>query len=114
MMTIRHCFALDLKDKPELIKAYKKHHSAGNVWPEIIESIKSSGIDNLDIYLVGNRLFMIMDVNDEFSFTLKDKADLTNPKVVAWEDLMWTFQQQLPWAKGDEKWMLMEQIFTLK
>jgi L-rhamnose mutarotase len=113
-MTTRHCFALDLKDDPQLIEAYKVHHNSGNVWPEIIESIKSSDIKNLDIYLVGNRLFMIMDVNNEFSFTSKEKADLTNPKVIAWEELMWTFQQKLPWAKGDEKWMLMEQIFTLK
>jgi L-rhamnose mutarotase len=113
-MTTRHCFALDLKDDPQLIEAYKVHHSAGNVWPEIIESIKTSGIQNLDIYLVGNRLFMIMDVNNEFSFASKGQADLTNPKVIAWEELMWTFQQKLPWVKGDEKWMLMEQIFTLK
>tara|TARA_R110001632_G_scaffold1882_1_gene8334 strand:- start:1223 stop:1564 length:342 start_codon:yes stop_codon:yes gene_type:complete len=113
-MTIRHCFALDLKDDSQLIESYKAHHSTGNVWPEIIESIESSGIENLDIYLVGNRLFMIMDVNAEFTFISKEKADLTNPKVIAWEELMWTFQQKLPWAKGDEKWMLMEQIFTLK
>lgn len=113
-MTIRHCFALDLKDDPQLIESYKAHHSAGNVWPEIIDSIESSGIEALDIYLVGNRLFMIMDVNNQFSFTSKEKTDLSNPKVAAWEELMWTFQQKLPWAKGDEKWMLMEQIFTLK
>ena len=47
-MTIRHCFALDLKDDSQLIEAYKAHHSTGNVWREIIESIESSGIENLD------------------------------------------------------------------
>ena len=113
-MTTRHCFALDLKDDPDLIEAYKKHHSVGNVWPEIIESIELSGIEALDIYLVGNRLFMIMDVKNQVSFDDNQKADLSNPKVTAWEELMWTFQQKLPWAKGDEKWMLMEKIFTLK
>jgi len=113
-MTTRHCFALDLKDDPKLIQAYKEHHSKGNIWPEIIDSISSSGIEDLDIYLVGNRLFMVMDVNDDFSFAAKEAADLNNSKVVAWEELMWTFQQQLPWATGNEKWMLMEQIFTLK
>ncbi|WNC68222.1 L-rhamnose mutarotase [Thalassotalea nanhaiensis] len=112
-MTKRHCFALDLKDDPSLIAEYKKYHSAEHIWPEIVASIKGSGIESLDIYLVGNRLFMIMEVNETFSFEDKQTADESNPKVVAWEDLMWTFQQQLPWAKGNEKWLLMEQIFTL-
>ena len=106
-------FCLDLKNDPALITQYKHHHEANNVWPEIIKSIKGSGIESLDIYLVGNRLFMIMDVNESFSFSAKQTADLNNPKVVAWEDLMWKFQQQLPWAKGDEKWLLMDKIFTL-
>ncbi|MGJ8691836.1 MAG: L-rhamnose mutarotase [Thalassotalea sp.] len=110
-MTTRHCFALDLKDEPQLIEAYKKYHLS--VWPEIIASIKDSGIEALDIYLVGNRLFMVADVCEGFSFAAKQAADLRNPKVVEWEELMWTFQQKLPWAKGDEKWLLMDQIFTL-
>lgn len=110
-MTKRHCFALDLKDDPALIEEYKAYHQ--NVWPEIIASIKDSGIEQADIYLVGNRLFMIIDVNDEFTFEAKQAADLSNNKVVEWEDLMWTFQQQLPWATGDEKWLLMDKIFTL-
>ena len=112
-MSDRHCFALDLKDEPKLIEAYKQYHQSENVWPEIVDSIKGSGIEALDIYLVGNRLFMVMEVNDNFSFEAKQAADLSNPKVVAWEKLMWTFQQQLPWAKGDEKWMPMDNIFML-
>lgn len=112
-MTIRHCFALDLKDDPKLIEAYKKYHRQVNVWPEVLASIKDSGIEHLDIYLVGNRLFMIADVSESFSFEAKEAADLSNSKVVEWEKLMWTFQQKLPWAKGDEKWLLMDKIFTL-
>ncbi len=112
-MTTRHCFALDLKDDPKLIAEYKKYHKAEEVWPEIIASIKGSGIEKLDIYLVGNRLFMIMDVNADFSFETKQQTDLANEQVVEWEKLMWTFQQQLPWAKGDEKWLLMDNIFTM-
>ncbi|MCC4831824.1 L-rhamnose mutarotase [Shewanella sp. 10N.7] len=112
-MTTRHCFALDLKNNPKLIEEYKRYHLPGGVWPEIIQSIKGAGIEALDIYLVGNRLFMIMDVNNNFSFEAKQAADLSNPKVVEWEQVMWQFQQQLPWAKGDEKWLQMESIFTL-
>ena len=111
-MNTRHCFALDLKNDRKLIEAYKKHHKAAQVWSEIIASIKGAGIEELDIYLVGNRLFMIMLVNSSVSFEAKQAADLANPKVVEWEQLMWQFQQQLPWAKGDEKWVLMDNVFT--
>lgn len=112
-MTTRHCLALDLKDNPALIAEYKNYHRCGNVWPEIIESIKTSGIEQAEIYLVGNRLVMILEVSEDFSFEAKQAADMNNPKVVEWETLMWKFQQQLPWSTGDEKWMLMDKIFTL-
>ncbi|KJD32424.1 L-fucose mutarotase [Tamlana sedimentorum] len=107
----KHCFALDLKDDAALIEAYKDYHK--NVWPEIIASIKDSGIEVLDIYLVANRLFMIMEVNDTFSFEKKNEMDLNNAKVQEWETLMWKYQQALPTAKPGEKWMLMEKIFEL-
>ncbi|TXE10482.1 L-rhamnose mutarotase [Gelidibacter salicanalis] len=112
MKTHRHCFALDLINDDELISAYKKHHE--NVWPEIVESITDSGILNLEIYLVENRLFMIMDVNYSFSFDKKNENDANNPTVQEWESLMWKYQQALPTAKEDEKWLLMEKIYHLK
>ncbi len=113
-MTTRHCFALDLKDDPEWISEYKKYHTPAGIWPEVVESIVGAGIETLEIYLIGNRLFMVMDINNRFSFAAKTIADLSNEKIVAWEELMWTFQQKLPWAKGDEKWLLMENIFSLE
>ncbi|WP_299396838.1 L-rhamnose mutarotase [uncultured Gelidibacter sp.] len=112
MKTYRHCFALDLINDDELISAYKKHHE--KVWPEIVESIKDSGILNLEIYLVENRLFMIMDVNESFSFDKKNENDANNPTVQEWESLMWKYQQALPTAKEGEKWLLMEKIYHLK
>ena len=107
----RYCYALDLKDDEQLIADYKAYHQ--NVWPEILESITSAGIANLEIYLVANRLFMIMEVTDLFSFDKKAKMDAGNPKVQEWETLMWKYQQALPTAKKGEKWMRMEKIFTL-
>jgi L-rhamnose mutarotase len=68
----------------------------------------------MEIYVLGTRLFMIMEVNDSFSFEKKAKADQINPKVQEWEDLMWRFQQPLPEAKAGEKWMRMERIFKLE
>jgi L-rhamnose mutarotase len=111
-MTRRFCFTLDLKDDPKLIADYKRYHE--KIWPEITESIKESGIEDLEIYLIGARLFMIMEVNESFSFEKKSKADQQNPKVREWEQLMWKFQQALPEAKPGEKWLRMERIFKLE
>lgn len=107
----RYCLALDLKDDPRLIAEYEEHHKV--VWPEIIKSIKDAGIENMEIYRLSNRLFMVMEVNDDFSFEKKAAADADNSKVQEWEHLMWQYQQALPNAKPGEKWMLMEQIFKL-
>ncbi len=108
----KYHLALDLKEDPQLIQAYIEHHE--KVWPEIIESIKAAGILNMEIYRTGNRLFMVMETEDDFDFAEKAKMDAKNPKVQEWEELMWQFQQALPWAKEDEKWVLMERIFALE
>ena len=111
-MNRRFCLTLDLKDDPSLIAEYRKHHE--KIWPEITESIKSSGIVDMEIYLLGTRMFMIMEVDESFSFDKKTKIDRQNPKVQEWEQLMWKFQQPLPQSKPGEKWLLMERIFKLE
>jgi L-rhamnose mutarotase len=107
----RHCLALDLKDDPGLIAEYEEHHR--NVWPEILESIRRSGILSMEIWRTGNRLFMVMETTDDFSFERKAETDVADPKVQEWEALMWTYQQALPGAKPGEKWRLMERVFSL-
>ena len=111
-MTKRYCLTLDLKDDPALIAEYKRYHE--RIWPEITASIKSAGIEEMEIYLLGTRLFMIMKVKDTFSFEAKAKSDREDPKVREWEELMWKFQQPLPNGKPGEKWLLMERIFQLE
>jgi L-rhamnose mutarotase len=110
-MSKRYCLTLDLKNDPQLVAEYKKHHE--RVWPEIIKSIRDSGIADMEIYLLGTRMFMVMDVSDRFSFDEKGKADASNPRVQEWEKLMWKFQAPLPQAKPGEKWLLMDRIFKL-
>jgi len=110
-MAKRFCLAVDLKDDPSLIAEYEAYHR--KVWPAIIDSIKSSGIRNMEIYRIMNRLFMIMETADEFSFEKKTAADKANSTVQEWEQLMWKYQQSLPIAKKGEKWMLMDKIFEL-
>ena len=103
---------MELKNDPQLIQQYDEHHQA--VWPEIIQSIKEAGIINMEIYRLGTRLCMMMEVSDDFSFEKKAEADRNNKKVQEWEELMWTYQQPLAEAAKGEKWLLMNKIFELK
>jgi L-rhamnose mutarotase len=107
----RYVLALDLVNDEKLIAEYEAYHKA--VWPEIVQSIKISGIINMEIYRISNRLCMMMEVDDTFSFDAKSEADKANPKVQEWEELMWKYQQALPVAKPGEKWLLMDKIFAL-
>ena len=107
----RYCLALDLKDNPALIAAYEEYHAS--VWPEIIASIKEADIKALEIYRVANRLFMIIEAGDDFSFEKKAAMDASNDIVVQWEKLLWDYQQALPNANPGEKWVLMNKIFSL-
>ena len=110
-MTRRYALALDLADDPALIAEYEHYH--GRVWPEIEASLRAAGIDRLEIYRTGNRLFMILEVSPAFSFDAKAASDAANPTVQEWERLMWTYQRALPWAKPGEKWILMDRIYEL-
>jgi L-rhamnose mutarotase len=111
-MTRRYCLTLDLKNDPELVREYKRYHE--KIWPEITASMRGAGIADMEIYLLGTRMFMIMEVGEDFSFERKSRADASNPKVQQWEELMWRFQKALPEAKPGEKWLLMERIFKLE
>lgn len=109
---MRYCLALDLHPDAGLIAEYAAWHRA--VWPEIRQSILESGIEQMEIYRLEDRLFMIMEVSPEFSFDQKAVMDATNPAVQRWEELMWKYQVAIPGGKPGEKWRLMERIFNLK
>jgi len=110
-MKKRYALALDLLDDPASIAEYEALHRA--VSPEILASIKDAGVEVMDIYRFGNRMFMVMEVDDTFSFERKAAMDTANPKVQAWEQLVWKYQQAIPGSKPGEKWVLMEKIFSL-
>lgn len=107
----RYCLALDLVNDPAMISQYIEHHKA--VWPEITDSIKKSGIIEMQIFNVADRLFMVIEVEEGFSFEKKNKMDNQNPYVIKWEELMSTYQKILPNALPGEKWILMEKVFDL-
>jgi L-rhamnose mutarotase len=113
MTTKRLFFALDLKDDERLIAEYEHYHKSNVIWPEIVAGIKECNILEMDIYRVGNRLLMVLETNKDFDLT-RDFARMgTLPRQKEWAELMLKFQQRLPFAKEDEHWVLMKQIFIL-
>jgi len=106
---MKYCLTLNLKNDPLLISEYEEHHK--KVWPEILESIRGSGITNMEIYRYDTRLFMIMETDETFGFERKSAMDAANPKVQEWERLMLKYQQ--PFEGSTQKWVLMDKIFQL-
>jgi L-rhamnose mutarotase len=108
-MAKRFCYALDLKPDSELIAEYDRHHQA--VWPEILSLMKASGVKNMQIYRVENRLFLIMDTFDSFEMEHKEAMEKSNPISEQWEQLMWKYQQAIPGTPEGVKWREMKLIF---
>src|SRR5690349_12785344 len=98
----RRCLALDLADDPQLIAEYERMHEPGAVWDKVTEHIRASGIEAMEIWRCGDRLFMIAEVADDYPRDVETPAE-----VARWEELMWRFQRPLPHAAEGEKWVPM-------
>jgi len=109
-----HYFALDLRDDPAAIEAYERWHRPSNIWPAIVRSLQDSGINDLELHRCGNRLLQVLDAPHGFSLSQKQEADIASPLQRAWEDLMWQFQEALPFASPGEKWVPMTRLFSLR
>ena len=109
----RYCQTLDLKDNPELIAEYRRRHSDGEAWEEILDGIRSVGILEMEIYIVGTRLFMIVETPLDFDWDSAMARLATLPGQQEWEDYMAEFQVAEQGASADEKWRMMERIFYL-
>jgi L-rhamnose mutarotase len=112
-MTRRFALALDLVDDARLIAEYEAWHQPGRTPLPIIQSILDSGIENMEIYRAGNRMFMLIEASDSYSSEHKARADAANPDVQRWIALMKPFQQPVPAAAPDGTWMEMERVFRL-
>lgn len=108
---MRYCLALDLAQDAGLIAEYEAFHR--EVWPEIKASIVDGGISDMEIYRLEDRLFMIMEVSEGFTFEKKGAMDAANPIVQKWEELMWKYQVAIPGGQPGEKWRVMTRIFSL-
>ena len=108
----RYALALDLVDDAQRIAEYEKAHTA--IWPEVQAHLHGQGVVGMEIYRLGTRLFMLMEVDPAiYSAQKMAQAALDNPAVVRWEALMWTYQAPTPWTPAGEKWVAMDKIFDL-
>ncbi|MDT7515617.1 L-rhamnose mutarotase [Rhodoferax mekongensis] len=111
--TQRYALALDLVDDEAKIAAYEKAHES--IWPEVREHLLAQGVLGMEIYRLGTRMFMVMEVDPKvYSETGMAQASLNNEAIVRWETLMWTFQAPTPWTPEGQKWVPMRRIFQLR
>ena len=109
----RYCQTMDLRNEPELIKEYRRRHSEGEAWQEILDGIRQVGILEMEIYILGSRLFMIVETPLDFDWDTAMARLATLPRQQEWEDYMALFQQCREGATSDEKWQMMERMFHL-
>ncbi len=108
----RFCFSLELKNDSAAIERYLEHHRA--VWPEVLESIRSAGVLQMEIYRAANRLFMVMETNDDFTLEQKAAMDRENAKIQEWERLMEQYQLVPDGVSREAKWQPMQAVFSLQ
>ena len=109
----RYCQMLNLKNGPKLIAEYRKVHSREKAWPEIRAGIRSVGILEMEIYILGSRLFMIVETPLDFDWeTAMDRLSYL-PRQAEWEEYVSKFQECVPTSTSTEKWKLMERMFYL-
>ena len=109
----RYCQTLNLKNSPKLIAEYRKVHSREKAWPEIRAGIRSVGILEMEIYILGSRLFMIVETPLDFDWeTAMDRLSHL-PRQAECEEYVSKFQECVPTSTSTEKWKLMERMFYL-
>jgi L-rhamnose mutarotase len=109
----RFCKTLTLEDDPRLIEDYRRVHAAGAAWPEITRGMIDVGILDMEIYLVGTRLFMIMDTVPDFDHESAMTELAAKPRQAEWEAYVSRFQKSSSEASAGEKWQLVERIYKL-
>jgi len=109
----RYCKTLKLENDSGLIEAYKKVHAPGAVWPEITKGMQEVGIMDMEIYLQGNTLFMIMETVADFDHETAMNELASKPRQAEWEAYVSQFQKTTESASANEKWQLMERIYKM-
>jgi L-rhamnose mutarotase len=109
----RYCKTLQLENDVEFIEEYKKVHAMGNAWPVITQGMKDVGIIDMEIYLDGTTLFMIMDTERNFDHDRAMKKLASLPRQSEWEATVSKYQKASVSSSANEKWKLIERIYKL-
>ncbi len=100
-----------LQDDPQKIEDYKRYHEA--VWPEVLAAIRGSGVTGMKIWLLGRRMFMLMETRDDYDPVRGGGQYASAPRVQEWERLMQTLQERAPEAPPTQWWADMELVFDM-
>lgn len=111
--TKRYVQFLEINNDPELIAQYRYWHSEEHHWKEIRDGIKAVGILEMEIYMLGNRLVMIVDAPADFDWQTSMDRLAALPRQAEWEAFVARFQGCSAEARSDEKWQPAERIFRL-
>ena len=109
----RYVQFLEINNDPELIAQYRYWHSEAHHWQEIREGIKAVGILEMEIYMLGNQLVMIVDAPVDLNWDEAMNRLATLPRQAEWEAFVAKFQGCSAEARSDEKWQPAERIFRL-
>ena len=109
----RYCKTLQLEEDPKLIEEYKKLHAMGNTWPEISQGMKEVGIIDMEIYLDGTTLFMVMDTEENFDHDKAMTKLASLPRQSEWEATVSKFQKTSASSSAKEKWKLVARIYKM-
>ena len=104
---------INLKDDPEIVEHYRRYHR--EVWPEVQDSLRRAGVERMDIYLLGRRLVMVVEMRDRLDYRAAFKNHAaSSPRVVQWEQLMKSLQEPVADAPAGEWWAVMEPVFHME
>lgn len=109
----RYVQTMSLKDDPQLIEKYRAAHARENFWPEIKAGIQAVGILEMELYIIGNRVVMIVETPLDFDWDSAMAKLATFPRQQEWEDYVAIFQRCSQGATSDEKWQMTERMFYL-
>ena len=109
---MKYVFTVNLKDEPGIVETYRRHHR--EVWPDVQTSLRQSGVEHMDIYLLGRRLVMVVEMRDEVDYRSVFRSHASSsPRVAEWERLMKSLQEPPAEARAGEWWAAMEPVFHL-
>ena len=111
--TKRFVQILELRDDPDMIAQYRKWHSQEYQWKEIRDGIREVGIMEMEIYILGTKLVMIVDAPVDFDWDEAMARLATLPRQAEWEAFVAKFQGCSAEARSDEKWQMLERMFYL-